>query len=66
MGNEIRADGKREKAVAQRLRIDISQDDECRDWAERFNVPEKTLRDVVAKVGPMADDIRRGLDQRHT
>lgn len=66
MGNEIRTDGKREQAVAQRLRIDISQDDECRDWAERFNVSEKTLRDVVAKVGPMADDIQRELDQRRT
>lgn len=61
MAEQIRSDGKREQAVAHRTRIDITEENESRDWAERFGVSEQRLRDVVAKVGPMADDIEREL-----
>ncbi|PXV55868.1 Protein of unknown function [Dyella jiangningensis] len=64
MSQDIKSDGKREQAVAHRTRIDITQENECRDWAERFGISEHELREIVAKVGPMADDVQRALEQR--
>lgn len=65
MAQDIKSDGEREKAVRTRTRIDITVENECRDWAERFGVSEQRLRDVVAKVGPMADDIDREVRRAH-
>ncbi|WP_201316370.1 DUF3606 domain-containing protein [Dyella sp. EPa41] len=61
MPEQIRSDGKREQAVANRTRIDITEENESRDWAERFGISEQRLREVVARVGPAADDIEREL-----
>lgn len=47
-----------------RQRISLSEDYEVRDWAARFGVTEKALRDAVARVGDGADDVQRELGGR--
>lgn len=47
-----------------RIRISTSEDYEVWDWAQKFGVSEKALRDAVDRVGPMADDVRRELGGR--
>ena len=47
-----------------RTRISLSEDYEVRDWAARFGVTEKALRDAVARVGDKADDVQRELGCR--
>ena len=44
-----------------RQRISLAEDYEVRDWATRFGVSEDALREAVAKVGHMADDVEREL-----
>lgn len=46
---------------ADRSRISLTEDYEVRDWAERFGVTEKALRDAVARVGDDAEAVRREL-----
>jgi predicted DNA-binding protein YlxM (UPF0122 family) len=46
---------------ADRLRVNLDEDYEVRDWAEKFGVSEQRLRDAAARVGPMAADIEREL-----
>jgi hypothetical protein len=46
---------------ADRKRIDVSQDYECRYWAKRFSVSPEELKRAATKVGPMVEDIAREL-----
>jgi hypothetical protein len=39
----------------------VSQDYECRHWAEKFGVSPAELKRAVQKVGPIADDVARAL-----
>ena len=52
------------KQAADRKRIDVSQDYECRYWSEKFNVSAEELRRAVRKVGPMVEDVARELDKK--
>ena len=49
------------KHAADRKRIDVSQEHECRYWTEKFGVSADELRRATAKVGPMVDDVAREL-----
>lgn len=49
------------KLASDRQRIDVSQDYECRYWAQRFDVTPDRLKQVVRKVGPMVGDVAREL-----
>ena len=49
------------KTAADRRRIDVSEDYECRYWSEKFGVSADDLKRVVGRVGPMADDVARAL-----
>jgi len=49
------------KTAADRRRIDVSEDYECRYWSEKFGVSADELKRVVGRVGPMADDVARAL-----
>lgn len=53
-------DNKSETA-ADRKRIDVSEDYECRYWSEKFGVSTDELKRTVARVGPMADDVARAF-----
>ncbi|HEY6027005.1 MAG TPA: DUF3606 domain-containing protein [Pseudolabrys sp.] len=49
------------KTAADRKRIDVSEDYECRYWSEKFGVSADELKRTVERVGPMADDVARAL-----
>ena len=49
------------KKFADRKRIDVSEDYECRYWAKHFAVTPEELKRAATKVGPMVDDIAREL-----
>jgi hypothetical protein len=49
------------KTAADRKRIDVSEDYECRYWSEKFGVSADELKRTVERVGPMADDVARVL-----
>lgn len=49
------------KGKADRIRINIQEDYELRDWAQKFGVSPEELKRAVAKVGVMADDVAKEL-----
>ena len=53
------------KHAADRKRIDVSQDYECRYWSERFKVTPEELKHAVSKAGVMVDDVARELGKSH-
>ncbi|TFW14359.1 DUF3606 domain-containing protein [Brevundimonas intermedia] len=56
------SDDKTKTGQADRARINLSEDYEVRDWAEKFGVTQEALRRAAERVGPMAEDVRRELD----
>lgn len=44
-----------------RLKINIHEPYELRDWAKKFNVTEAQIRQAVQVVGPMVVDVKRHL-----
>jgi hypothetical protein len=54
LGNRAPEDGKR---------ISLSEDWEVRYWTKALGISEDRLREVIAEVGHMAEDVRRALDQ---
>ncbi len=55
------SDDKTKSGGQDRKRINLSEDYEVRDWAEKFGVSQDRLREAVGKVGSMADDVEREL-----
>jgi len=55
------SDDKTKSGGQDRKRINLSEDYEVRDWAEKFGVSQERLREAVGKVGSMADDVEREL-----
>ncbi len=53
------ADDKTKAGQADRIRINVHEDYEVRDWSKRLGVTEQQLRDAVRRVGPMAGDVAR-------
>jgi len=49
------------KTAADRKRIDVSENYECRYWSERFGISADELKRAVERVGPMVDDVARAL-----
>lgn len=58
------SDDKSRTGGQDRTRISLSEDYEVRDWAAKFGVSEKALRDAVARVGDKAEDVQRELGGR--
>ncbi|MGH8213434.1 MAG: DUF3606 domain-containing protein [Rhodanobacteraceae bacterium] len=48
-----------------RIRINVNQEHELRDWSAKFDVTPEELRAAVDKVGVMAKDVEREL-QSHS
>lgn len=55
------SDDKSKTGNADRVRINLSEDYEVRDWAKKFGVTEDALRRAAERVDPMAEDVRREL-----
>jgi len=58
------SDDKTKTGGQDRDRISLTEDYEVRDWAAKFGVTEKALRDAVARVGDRAADVQRELGGR--
>jgi len=56
-------DDKTQVGKPDRDRINVGEEYELRGWAKSLGVTPQRLIDVVAKVGPMADDVRRELSK---
>ena len=50
-------DDKTKRGGQDRTRIDVSQDYELRDWAEKFGVSKEQLKAAVQAVGDRAADV---------
>lgn len=57
------SDDTSKRGPADAKRIGLSEDYEIRYWTQALGVSEARLRELVGRVGPMADDVRRALDQ---
>lgn len=55
------SDDKNKTGKADRDRINIHEDYELRDWSKTLGVTPEELKKAVAKVGPMAADVRKEL-----
>jgi hypothetical protein len=58
------SDDKHRSGGQDRARISLTEDYEVRDWAAKFGVTEKALRDAVARVGDRAEDVQKELGGR--
>ena len=55
------SDDKTKAGQADRMRINVNEDYERRDWAKKFGVTEEALKAAVEKVGSQASDVEREL-----
>jgi hypothetical protein len=60
---KVMADDRSKTGKADRIRINIEEEYELRDWAEKFGVSEQRLREAVEKVGPMAQRVAEELNK---
>jgi len=54
-------DDKIKRGGQDRTRIDVSQDYELRDWAEKFGVSKEQVKAAVKAVGDRAADVEKHL-----
>ena len=59
------SDDRTQRGGQDRSRINLAQEYEVRDWADRFGVSEEELRRAVAEVGDRADAVESFLTSRH-
>ena len=50
-----------QRGGSDRLRINIHQEHEVRDWADKFGVSQQQLRDAIRAVGDRADRVQEHL-----
>jgi hypothetical protein len=58
---ETLADDKSKAGGQDRLRINVHEDYELRDWSQKFGVTPDRLKQAVAAVGVMAADVEQYL-----
>lgn len=58
------SDDKTKAGGADRQRISLAEDYEVQNWAKKFGVTERALREAVARVGDRAEDVQRELGGR--
>lgn len=55
------ADDKTKSGGSDRTHINVNEDYELRDWAEKFNVTPERLKEAVQAVGTRADSVEKHL-----
>jgi hypothetical protein len=55
------ADDKSNADTQDRIRINVHEDYELRDWSTRLGVTPEELKRVVAEVGPLVKDVEARL-----
>jgi len=58
------SDDRNKTGKADRIRINVNQEHELRDWSAKFHVTPDELRAAVERVGVMAKDVERELQSR--
>lgn len=58
------ADDKKNTGGQDRLRINVNEDYELRDWSKKFGVTAEQLKAAVKKVGVMAADVEKELKKK--
>ena len=58
------ADDKNKTGGQDRLRINVNEDYELRDWSKKFGVSPEQLKAAVKKVGVMAADVEKELKNK--
>ncbi len=58
------ADDKTKVGNADRIRINVHEDYELKDWSKHFGVSPDELKRAVQKVGPMVKDVGRELKKK--
>jgi hypothetical protein len=57
------SDNPNQRGQADRIRIDVSEEHECRYWTDKWNISPEELKRAVEKVGPMVKDVQRELEK---
>lgn len=55
------SDDKNKPGNQDRLRINVNEEYELRDWSRKYNVTPDRLKEAVKKVGVMAADVEKEL-----
>lgn len=58
------SDDKARPGAADRIRINVQEEYELRDWSRKFGVAPDVLKAAVKAVGPMAKDVEAHLKSR--
>jgi hypothetical protein len=58
------SDDKTRTGGQDRLRINVHEDYELRDWSKRLGVTSERLKELVKQHGTMAADIRKALGKQ--
>jgi hypothetical protein len=58
------ADDRNSRSQQDRIRINIHEDYELRDWSKKFGVTPEELRNAVEAVGVMAKDVAQHLGNK--
>ena len=56
-------DDKTKRGPADRLRINVNEEYEVRYWTKELGISEERLRQLVARYGVMAADVRKAIDK---
>jgi hypothetical protein len=57
------ADDKTKRGPADRSRINVNEEYEVRYWTKELGISEERLRQLVARYGVMAADVRKAIDK---
>jgi hypothetical protein len=55
------ADDLSKKGPADRNKINVNEEWECKYWCKELDVTEKELKEAVKKVGPTVKDVKKQL-----
>ena len=58
------SDDKSKSTTQDRLRINVHEDYELRDWSKRLGITPERLKQLVKEHGPMAEDVRKALGKQ--
>lgn len=59
------ADDRTQRGGQDRERINVNQDYELRDWADKLGVPQGVVREAVKAVGDNAQKVQEYIAQHH-
>jgi hypothetical protein len=52
------ADDSTKRGAQDRARINVHQEHEVRHWTKALGVTQEQLKEIVGRVGPIAEDVR--------